>query len=297
MVKKLDPEVKKLSKEDKITLLKDEMNLINKKFKKNVLSFGHDKITSRIPFKSDNLNAITGGGVPSGRFSVIWGAKGSTKTTQCYDLVANAQGMGKTCLWVDFERSFDKEWATLQGVNVDELMMAPIFDNAEEAMDTIIALTKTKAIDLIILDSVQGLSPIGEHETKKGVEKSLTDDTMALLARKLSQFFRMSSAKVYESDCTVVLIGQTRMDLGGFITFEKLSGGHALEHWSSMTLQVRRGAKKDAPSEKIKDADGKSEDVLTGFNVVAKVNKSKVGPDEGKECFITFKYGQGIVND
>jgi recombination protein RecA len=297
MVKKLDAEVKKMSKEEKLELLKGELGLINKKYKKEVLTFGHKHITSRIPFKSDALNIITSGGVPTGRFSVIWGGKGCTKTTQCYDLVANAQKMDKTCLWVDFERSFDKDWATLQGVNVDELIMAPIFDNAEVAMDTIISLTKTKAIDLIILDSVQGLSPVGEQETKKGVEKSLTDDTMALLARKLSQFFRMSSAKVYESDCTVVLIGQTRMDLGGFITFEKLSGGHALEHWSSMTIQLRRGAKVDAPKQRVKNEDGSTEEVLTGFNVVAKVNKSKVGPDENKECHITFKYGIGITND
>lgn len=297
MVKKLDPEAKKLSKDDKLALLKDEMALINKKFKREVLTLGHNKLTSRIPFKSEALNLITGGGVPSGRFTVIWGAKGSAKTTNCYDLVANAQSMGKICLWVDFERSFDKEWATTQGVNVDDLLMAPHFTNAEEAMDTIIALTKTKTIDLIILDSVQGLSPVGEQETKKGVEKSLTDDTMALLARKLSQFFRMSSSNIAESDCTVVLIGQTRMDLGGFITLEKLSGGHALEHWSSLTIQVRRGSKADAPKEKRKNEEGKTEDVVIGFNMVAKINKSKVGPDEGKECHIKFLFGTGVSND
>ena len=57
---------------------------------------------------------------------------------------------------------------------------------------------KNKAIDLIIVDSIQGLSPKGEQETKKGIAKSLEDDTMALLARKLSQFFRMSAAGIAE---------------------------------------------------------------------------------------------------
>ena len=297
MVRKLDPKVKTMSKEEKLKLLKGEIGLINKKFKKEVLSLGYSRETNRIPFKSGALNEITGGGVPTGRFSVIWGAKGSTKTTQCYDLVANAQEMGLVCCWVDFERSFSKEWAEKQGVNVEELIVAPAFDNAEDAMDTIISLTKTKAVDLIIIDSVQGLSPVGEQETKKGVEKSLTDDTMALLARKLSQFFRMSSGKVWESNCTVVLIGQTRMDLGGFIALEKLSGGNALEHWSSMTIQIRRGAKADAPKKRIKTSEGKTEEVILGFNVVAKINKSKVGPDEGKECHMTFMFGEGIVNE
>lgn len=292
MKKLVDPEVKKLSPSAKMAILKQEVALINKRFKKQVVSFGQTKTLQRIPFKSVALNNITGGGVPCGRFSVIWGSKGSAKTTNCYDLVANAQGMGKTCLWIDFERSFDPIWAATQGVVVDDLLLAPAFDNAEQAMDMIISLTKSKAIDLIIIDSIQGLSPLGEQETKKGVEKSMVDDTMALLARKLSQFFRISAGQVAESDCTVVMIGQTRMDLGGYITLEKLSGGNALEHWSSMTLHVRRGQKADAP---IKEVDGK--EVVDGFDIVARVDKSKVGPDETKTCHIRFRYGIGIEND
>jgi len=291
-MKKLDQEVKKLSSEEKMAILKNEVALINKRFKKNVVSFGHTKQLQRIPFKSTGLNEITGGGVPCGRFSVIWGSKGSGKTTNCYDLVANAQQMGKTCLWIDFERSFDPIWASTQGVTVEELLMAPAFDNAEQAMDLIISLTKSKAIDLIIIDSIQGLSPLGEQETKKGVERSMADDTMALLARKLSQFFRVSAGQVAESDCTVVMIGQTRMDLGGYITLEKLSGGNALEHWSSLTLHVRRGTKADAPTKMV---DGK--EVTDGFDMVARVDKSKVGPDEGKDCHIKFRFGKGIENE
>jgi len=291
MKKQVDPKVKMMSPKDKRELLMGEVALLNKKFGKSVLTFGSTKALQRIPFKSTNLNDITGGGVPCGRFSVIWGSKGSGKTTNCYDLVKNAQDLGKMCLWIDFERSFDPTWAAAQGVIVEDLLIAPAFENAEQAMDMIISLTKSKAIDLIIIDSIQGLSPMGEQETKKGVEKSLADDTMALLARKLSQFFRISAGQVAESDCTVVLIGQTRMDLGGFITLEKLSGGNALEHWSSMTLHVRRGAKADAPKKKV---DGK--EVLDGFDMVARVDKSKVGPDEGRECHITFKFGVGIEN-
>jgi recombination protein RecA len=291
-VKKLDPEVKKMSLEEKQKLLRGEMALINKKFKKEMVSFGYKKELNRIPFKSEALNAITSGGVPCGRFSVIWGSKGSGKTTSCYDLVANAQALNKTCLWIDFERSFDPIWAGSQGVNVEDLTLAPAFENAEDAMDTIITLTKSKAVDLIIIDSIQGLSPLGEQETKKGVERSMAEDTMALLARKLSQFFRVSSGKVAESDCTVVMIGQTRMDLGGYITLEKLSGGNALEHWSSLTIHVRRGQKADAPTRK---EDGK--DIIDGFDMVARVDKSKVGPDEGKDCHMKFRFGKGIENE
>lgn len=303
--KKTPEEVRALSPEEKLKLLRSEVAMMNKKHGKQVIHFGWDKIQQRIPFKSNNLNTITGGGVPCGKFTVIWGSKGSAKTTTCYDLVANAQQMGKTALWIDFERSFDPVWASANGVDVEKLIVAPAFDNAEQAMDTVVSLTKSKAIDLIIIDSVQGMSPMGEQETKKGVDKSLADDTMALLARKLSQFFRMSAGRVAESDCTVVLIGQTRVNLGGFIALEQLSGGNALEHWSSLTIHVRRGKGADAPvmneEVEILEQDGsvtkKKKEVAIGFDMVAKINKSKVGPDENKECHIKFLYGKGISNE
>lgn len=297
-MKKLDPEVKKLSLKDKQDLLRNEMALLNKKFKREVVTFGYKRDQQRIPFKNPKLNEITGGGPPCGKFTVIWGDKGSCKTTSCYELVAQAQEMGKVCVWVDFERSYSKEWAAIQGVKTEDLIVAPAFEDAESAMDTVISLLKTKAVDVVIIDSIQGMSPIGEQETKKGVEKSLADDTMALIAKKLSQFFRVSSFQVWESDCTFILIGQTRTELGGFVALDKLSGGHALEHWSAMTIHVRRGAKDGWPHIMVKEeGEEKAHKQYIGFDMVARVDKSKVGPDEGKESHIQFLYGKGLENE
>ena len=313
-MKKLDPAVKTMSLKDKQALLKDEMALINKKFKREVVSFGYDREQTRIPFKNAKLNEKTGGGIPCGKFSVIWGSKGSCKTTLCYEIVASAQKLGKACVWIDFERSYSPIWAATQGVNVDDLIVAPAFESAETAMDTVISLMKTKAVDVVILDSIQGMSPMGEQATKKGVEKSLADDTMALIAKKLSQFFRVSAFQVWESNVTFVMIGQTRVDLGGFIALEKLSGGHALEHWSSFTMHSRRSSKALWPYEMVDpnaEPLGEDDEIVdheeiggkkskkvkryTGFALTTRVDKSKVGADEGKECNLMFEYGKGII--
>lgn len=311
-MKKLDPKVKGMSLEEKKELLKGELSLINKKFKRDVVTFGYDRVQNRIPFRNPKLNESTGGGVPCGKFSIIWGSKGSCKTTLCYEVVASAQSLGKTSLWVDFERSYSPIWAAAQGVNPDDVIIAPAFEDAESAMDTVISLVKTKAVDVVILDSIQGMSPVGEQHSKKGVEKSMADDTMALIAKKLSQFFRKSSFSVWESDCTFVLIGQTRTDLGGFIAFDKLSGGNALEHWSSFTMNSRRAAKSLWPYvmvdpnveaaegdevEEVEEGGKKSKRIkrYTGFALATRVDKSKVGPDEGKTCNLIFEYGKGII--
>ena len=311
-MKKLDPAVKKMSLKEKQDLLKGEIALLNKKFKREVVSFGYNREQTRIPFNSAKLTESTGGGLPGGKFSVIWGNKSSGKTTACYSVVANAQRDGKVCLWADFERSYSPVWAAAQGVDPDALIVCPAFEDAESAMDTIMKLISTKAVDVVVIDSIQGMSPIGEQETKKGVEKSLADDTMALIAKKLSQFFRMSAFQVWESDVTFILIGQTRVNLGGFIALDKLSGGNALEHWSSFTMHVERTAKAlwphvmvDPNAEAQEDdetveevSDGKKSKKVkryTGFVMRAKVEKSKVGADEGKECMVTFEYGKGLI--
>jgi RecA/RadA recombinase len=169
-------------------------------------------------------------------------------------------------------------------------------------MDSVIKLCKEKVVDIIVLDSVQGLSPHGEqYEGKADKERSVQDDTMALLARKLSQFFRMSIGYISEAKCALLLIGQARLDLGSFIKVETLSGGHALMHNSRLILRIRRGQGADAPSEKRptgeKDKNGKDkmDDVKIGFDAVIHVNKSQIqGCTEGDEIHVPFLFLSGL---
>jgi len=228
--------------EDKKTM-KEVIKELNKKFGRTSINFADTvKTRTRIPFKQKYLNDLTGGGVPCGQFTTIWGGSACGKSSIVLDLIAEAQKRGLTCVYCDLEHSYDPKWAAKHGVDASKLVYGD-FGSAEEPMDALIAFCKAQVADLIIVDSIQGLSPKGEQEEKSGKEKSVQDDTMALLARKLSQFFRMSAGLVSQSNTAVVLVGQTRMDLGSFIKLETLSGGHALLHWSSIILHLRRGQK------------------------------------------------------
>lgn len=299
MVKKVIDE-KPLTQAEKKKRIKQKIALINKKAGHEVISMATESTSrNRIPFTSYELNEVTGGGIPRGAFSVLWGSKAAGKTSACYDLIANAQKMGLMCMLYDFERSFDPEWAKNFGVDPEYLAIAK-FATAEEGLDNVIDVCKNKIVDLIVIDSIQGMCPEGEFESKKGKEKSLSDDTMGLLPRRLSKFFGKSSSFVDGSDCAVVLIGQTRMDLGAFVVLESLTGGNALQHWSSLTVHCRRGKKANAPcikrdsGQKDKNGKTKMETVPVGFEMVAKVDKSKVGPEEGKEARLSFYYGSGF---
>jgi recombination protein RecA len=292
-----------LSLDEKKERLLKLMNEKNREYKDpQFLKFAKDEPEpTRTLFGLKELDELTGG-VPSKRFSIIWGPKSAGKSTLANMLISQAQKNHKICALIDLEKAYDKKRAELFGVNVDDLVIGNAFDNAEQAMDTLIAMCKEKAIDFIVIDSIQALSPKGEQETKKGKLKSVEDDEMALLARKLSKFFRVSASGVYKGDVTIILIGQTRMDIGGFIALETLSGGHALQHWSTMTLQIRRGPKAESPTEKIvleeTDEEGKPIKVerIIGFQAIIKLEKIKISGAkmEGSDIRLPFFFEKGF---
>ena len=148
--------------------LKKIVNELGKQFGHSVIHLAsEEEEKERIPTGIEAVDKLTGG-IPAGAFSVFWGNKGCTKTTTALHLIGEAQKIGKTCLYLDLEHSYDNGWATTCGVDTTKLLVGGNFDNAEQAMDTAIKMCREKAVDLIVLDSVQALSPKGEQEEKSG---------------------------------------------------------------------------------------------------------------------------------
>lgn len=262
------------NKEERLAALRSKGRSLNKKLGIEGITIASDLVPwKRAAFGIPELDTIIGGGIPHGNFTTLWGGPGSGKTSAAFKLAAEAQKAGKIVYWIALE-PFDALRAKQFGVNLDELMIGQ-FPQAEQALDTIIDYARDKLVDVIILDSIHSLSPKGEQENSKG-EKSVGEDTMALLARKLSQFFKMAIDPVKRAEVAVLLIGQTRMQVG-FISIEALTGGNALHHFSKLIIRNRRGAKDEAPVQKVKNEEtGKTEDVITGFNGVFKLEKVQV---------------------
>ena len=230
------------------------------------------------------LDQFIGGGWPRRRFSVVGGAKGVGKSTLLLSSIAAAQRAGNLCVYADLENTYDPLWAEKQGVDIDKLIHIT-GQTAEEVLDALISLYDSQAIDLVVIDSVAALAPRGELETKDGKQRSLEDDTIALIARKLSQFFRIACGKNAASDCATVLIAQVRTDIGSYGGLQKITGGNALEHYNSLTLMLRRGPRADAPKAGEKDI---------GFSMVVKIAKTKLNDKELQQLDIPFIFGEGI---
>lgn len=293
-----------MDKKEKLLKVKEIMKNTNKQHKEVVLDFASSqKKWERLSSGVESFDKFTGEGFPYGHTSIVWGSPGAGKSSLMYYTVAQAQKEGKVVAFLDLENSFSNERALLFGVDCEELIIGH-YKVAEHALDTVINLAKEKAVDVIILDSIHSMAPKGEVEDKKG-SKSLESDTMALLARKLAQFFRMASTSIYKANIALIMIGQTRTDLGGFIALQKLSGGNALIHNSVLTIYMRKGQKSNRPQISYKvafvDPDKKvhvhtkKEDA--GFSIVMKINKKQCegGENEGSQLEIPFYFDTGFV--
>lgn len=288
-----------MSLEQKKAKLKTITKEINKAAGRELIFRGGDKddfgVVKRIPSKIYSIDKLTGGGLPRGRYTEIFGGEGVGKSTLALNFIAQAQQQDGIAVYIDAEHSFDRAWATTNGVDVSELIVVTP-TTIEEALDIIIDLCMERVADVIVLDSVVALATVAE----KG--KALTAESIALLARKLSQWFRKSVSEVSRSETAIILVNQMRMKIGDTYGNPEIApGGMAMRHYKSLSILMRKGS---TGSDRAKSpffqplGNGKFEQL--GFPMVFKIMKNKIGSTMGKgatpssEATVDFWFGSGL---
>lgn len=274
---------------------------LSEKFKgKTVLAscYEHQKwLKTGIP-SFDLLNA----GFPFGRIIELYGRESSGKSWLSYQLIKSAQRQFLRATIIDAELSFDSNWVAALGVDLEKLFIyTPL--NAEDGVDYVVECLNKNLFHLIIIDSVDALTP------KKEIESSAEDAQMAIKARIINKALRVwvtqTAKSLLDPKPMIVCINQVRQTMDLYGTPETTPGGRGLKHYASMRVELKRKRRiADKFGGKYQDTFFSTEKNKTGipfrdghFKLYVESGLQDAGTFDDTECIIEIAQLKGIISD
>lgn len=226
------------------------------------------------------------GGFPSGGQITISGEPSVGKTSFALMMAGQYQKTGLNVLFVNFEAVLDKYWAAKLGVDTSTLFLweGPVL---EDGLNAIEEATKEGLVDLVIIDSLDTAVPRGElHKKgssgKPGATRDVDDDTIALKARTMSQWYRRIAFHFRKNNTTLIMLGQHRIAMSGVMAYQAMSGGNARKYADLLYLKLARI--KHSPTDQFLQIGDKS----AAFKLKITVAKSKYGGLRETETLETY---------
>ena len=263
---------------------KDKLNRLLKELQKNYKVKRASEIVDDEKIRTGiyALDYVLSGGISQcegGHRLEFFGAESSGKTTFALYVIKKYQELGKTCIFIDGENSYDSEWADIIGVDNDKLIVTyPDFQ--EDAGDMLVEVIPQA--DLIVIDSIVSLIP------KEEINRDTDEPTMALQARINALITRKIYKAIAGKKTTIIFINQMREKVGVMYGSPYTTGGgRALKHLYNTRIEFRAGKPIDVGSGDKKER--------IGIEINLKGVKNKKGVPY-KSAVIDF-YFSGQINN
>ena len=215
---------------------------INKKLGANIVILAGDaQLSQRITSGSLTLDVVLGGGWPMNRWVELVGEASHGKTAIALRTIAANQQLNPdfTAVWIAAE-DFDAKYAELCGVDNSRVLLVET-NSMEDAFDSVIQFMESKAVDMVVVDSLPALVPSAEDQ------KHMEEFTVGRGALITNKFFRKvaSATKrdLIESERPVlgIMINQYRMKIGVMHGDPRTTpGGLGKDYAYSVRCEVKR---------------------------------------------------------
>ena len=192
------------------------------------------------------LDYVLDGGISTsegGHRIEFFGAESCGKTTFALYVIKKFQELGKTCAFVDAERSYDKDWGEKIGIDNEKLLIL-YPDTLEQLGDLLVKVIPQ--VDLLVVDSIVSMIPMGEADRDtEQPQVALASRVNSLITRKI---YHASAGKT----CTLIFINQLREKVGVMYGNPNTTGGgHALKHMYNTRIEFKLGKPIEEKQERI----------------------------------------------
>ncbi len=190
--------------------------------------------TGILPF-----DLMTGGGIPKGRVTVLFGKEGSGKTTlglKIFGKVLEADGFG---LYIDAEGAYSRKRCKELGVTGKfAYSSTPVVEEIFPLITKFIDKNKGKYKNLVVFwDSLANSCSVKE------LDSDLAKQEYSQRAISLSKAFRRKFVQLLADTGTILIMtNQLRDDVSGFGGFgpkDYMPGGRAVKHNASLMIEVK----------------------------------------------------------
>lgn len=224
-----------------------------------------------------SLDIALGGGLPRGRVMQIYGPPSSGKSSLGFTFVRAFQQRGEPCLFIDLEGTGQKNDISRHRLQEDDTFHYACPPDGEEAIQMALDAAECGA-RLVIIDSVPYL------RAKASLDKDVGSRSFAAVSSLISDNLNKITHTFRTSNSILLLVNQVRANTDArYGSPYKPSGGHALQHLSSLSLFINRKQKMDD---------------LQGIISTVRVDKTKVANAfQELELYIYYQTGVCEVRD